>query len=342
MEMHGLHHLLGACHFLPRYEPSLVRLYPVSIRKYCLPLVVFLAARALLAQTTLLNDDFSTAGSPGDLATVGPQGAQNTPSSAEWFLIDTPNGSATYTNPTLAPPGSLTQTFSVDQAVVAYFENPGAQQQLLTIGDSIGLSVDFTISGATTSPNGIGFALYDSGSTGLNNFQLTANNTGTTNSDFTNYSGVVAFINPNSTSNTTVLSSRAAGVGNSDLFAAGYGLIDNSASGTDTLNGSYHAKFTLTYAGAGSLVLAFVIKDSSNNVVTDYTASGTAASLPTQFDTIVINGVSGVATSLALTNVNVTFQAVPEPPVYALCAGGLAVLAAASWWSRRRAARMTA
>ncbi|HZP59517.1 MAG TPA: hypothetical protein VFB27_04265 [Opitutaceae bacterium] len=315
----------------------------VSTFKHCLSLLVLLAAPILPAQTTLLTDTFSTASSPGDLATNGPQGTQSLPSSAQWFLVNSANGSATYTNPALAPPGSLAQTFSVDQSVVAYFESPG-NEQVLNVGDSIALNVNFNISGSTNLADGIRFALLNSGSSGVTNFQLTGNSSGNTSTtpNFNNYSGIAAFINPSVSSGTGAnLDSRASG-GTSDLISSGSTDYTSfgSSSGTATLSGgAYKATLSLAYTAVGSMNVGLVILDSSNNPVTTYSAAATTSSFPTKFDTVAIGGLTGVASSLTLNGVSVIFVPVPEPPVYLLCGGGLAILAGAAWWRRRRAAR---
>jgi len=312
----------------------------VSIRKYRLLFLAVLAAPVLPAQTVLLNDTFSTATNSGsNMATVGPQGTQSPPSSAEWFLIDSTNASATYTN---GSPGSLAQVIpsTANSAVIAYFETPG-NQQTLNVGDSIAINVSFTVSGPTNVADGIGFGLFNSGSTALAPTQLGANLGGTTSGNFASYAGIAALINPNvaTTATTTDLDSRA--TGSNDLTSLASYTAINSPTGTATIGtDNYMATLSLTYAGAGNMGVGFTLNDTTTSTtVAAYSAAGTTSTFPTQFDTVFIDGQALAATTLTLSTVNVVFTPVPEPPVYVLCGGGLAVLAAASSWRRRRAAR---
>lgn len=307
----------------------------MSTFKYSLSFLTLLAAPILAAQTVLLNDTFNSAGSS---PTSLPAGTQSLPTSAQWFLIDSSNASAVYTN---GGPGSLAQIIpsTANSGVIAYFAAPGSQQTL-NIGDSIAININFTISGVANKADGIGFGLFNSGSTGLASTQLGANLSGTTNANFASYSGISAFINPNvSAATSTDLDTMATG-GNDLTLLSNYTAI-NSPSGTATLGtDNYTATLSLTYAGAGTMGVGFALNDTTTSTaVTAYSAAGTTGSFPTQFDTVLISGQAFAASTLTLNGVSVIFVPVPEPPVYLLCGGGLVILAGAAWWHRRRAAR---
>ncbi len=296
---------------------------------------MLLNAAGLSGQTTLLNDTFNSAVSS---PTALPAGNQNPPTSAQWFLIDSSNASATYTN---GGPGTLAQTIpsTANSAVIAYFETPG-NQQTLNVGDSIAINVSFTISGAANVADGIGIGLFDSGSTALASTQLGANLGGTTSGNFSSYSGIAALINPNvSAATASDLDSRA--TGNNDLTALASYTGIHSASGTASLGtDNYIATLSLTYAGAGNMGVGFVLNDTTTSTtVSAYSNAGTTSTFPTKFDTVFIDGQSLAASTFTLDTVNVVFVPVPEPPVYILCAAGLAVIGAAGWWRRRRAVR---
>lgn len=200
------------------------------------------------------------------------------------------------------------------------------------------------MNGAANVSDGIRVALLNSGSTGVSNFQLTGNSDITSAApNFANYAGYAAFFNPGTTA--TNLYSRAAGVDN-NLIATGSTAY--SSLGAPTLTGSafsinntdsYSGALSLSYLSAGTMLMTFALKDITTSTLVSYSLS-TSTIPTTQFDAIVLGGLGNAASSFALSNV--TFVAAPEPPVYVLCASGLAVLAAAGWWSRRYAARMTA
>ncbi|HTB80963.1 MAG TPA: hypothetical protein VK717_08760 [Opitutaceae bacterium] len=298
----------------------------MSIWVFALPLLLLLAAPVLHAQV-LLNDDFSS-GTSGPL----PTGA-----SAEWFLNGT-GGSATYTQ---GSPGSLAQNFfGESQSVNAYFTAP-TSAITLNVGETLAASFSFTMAGAADSSDGIRVALLNS-----NNNQISAN-TDVTDPAFTNYTGYAAFFNPNNTSGgglSTNLYSRAAGGGNDNLITANtayttLGVPTFTGSALTIGAGTYSGVLSLTYVTSGTMLVAFSMTDPSSNQATYSFLTPTIST--TSFDTLVIGGIDNAATSMTLNNVMV-LATVPEPPVYALCGGGLAVLALAGWWSRRRAARMTA
>jgi hypothetical protein len=301
--------------------------FPVSIRISPLLLLVLLVAPILPAQV-ILNDNFSS-------GTLGPL---PTGASAEWFLNGT-SGSATYTP---GSPGSLAQNFpvGVDQSVTAYFTAP-TSPITLSVGETLAASFSFTMTGPANASDDIRVGLLNS-----NNNQITAN-TDVINPSFTNYTGYAAFFNPNNTSGgglLTNLYSRAAGGGNNNLITtnAAYttlGVPTFTGSALTIGAGTYSGVLSLTYVTSGTMLVAFSMTDPSSNHATYSFLTPTIST--TSFDTIVIGGIPNAATSMTLSNVMVV-ASVPEPPVYALCAGGLAILAAAGWWSRRRLARVSA
>ncbi len=294
--------------------------FPVSIRVFPLPLLMLLAGSVLHAQV-VLNDDFSS-GTTGPL----PTGA-----GAEWFLNGN-SGSATYTQ---GSPGSLAQNFPVGvaQSVTAYFTAPGSPVTL-GVGDTLAASFSFTMTGAANSPDGIRVGLLNS-----NNLQITGN-TDVTDPTFNNYTGYAAFFNPNDT--TTNLYARTAASNSLITTNAAYATLGVPAFTGTTFAigaGTYSGALSLTYVTSGTMLVAFSLTDPSSNQATYSFLTPTIST--TSFDTLVIGGIPNAATSMTLGSVLVV-EAVPEPPTYVLCAGGLAVLAMAGWWSRRRTARMAA
>ncbi|HTQ31845.1 MAG TPA: hypothetical protein VMI53_11605, partial [Opitutaceae bacterium] len=269
----------------------------------------------------------------GDLAANGPQGTQNPSTSAEWFLNSTnANASAVYTDPVVAPPGSLAQTFATDQSVLAYFAPSGSPQALTNVGDTLIASFTFTVSGASNSADGIRVALLNSSAS-----QITTN-TDITAGNFLQYTGFAAFFNPSNTA--TTLNRRNQ---DQDSILIASTSIAYSSLGAPVTTGSafalgsstYTGALSLTYEGSGQTLVTFSLSDTMSASQAGYTILS-ASSPTTSFDTFVLGGLSGAATSLTLSNVDVVFVPVPEPPVYILCAGGLAVLAGAHRWRRLR------
>jgi hypothetical protein len=321
----------------------------VPIKKYCF-LLFFLVTASTLPAQVLLDDTFGTADTSGDLAGVGPQGAQNPPASATWVLNSTdPNASAIYTsgyfNPDLGAfvPGSLAQTFATDQSVSAYFAGPGNQQVLSNVGDALTLDFAFTMNTVNASADGIRVALLNSGSINSDfNYQVSGANSDIASSTFANYTGVAAFFDP---SNSKInLYTRDSGPGNTTLIAgatnAAYNLFAPAGPGGlgITAGTPYLGTLTLTYQGVSNMGVSFSIYDMTDPLNPALLAGEGSAAFdsPASFDTIVLGGLNG-AGDMTLSEVSVVL--VPEPPVYALCAGGLAVLASVGWWNRRHTAK---
>jgi hypothetical protein len=304
----------------------------VSIFKYCLPLIVLLAAPALSAQTVLLGDSFSASSSTLSFGNA-PGGAQNLPSSAQWFLNAGSSITASYVSDS-----SINENLSTgDQSLTAYFTNAGTQS--LSAGDTIDASFSFTMSGTANIADGIRVGFLNSGGS------RPTINTDVTDSSFTSYTGYAAFFNP--TTSTTNLDARSSANTNLIASSAAYGSLGAPSvlSGTPfalTSGDLTVGQLALTYTGS-QMIVTFGLTDTATSAQVIYSLTTSTISA-TAFDTIVIGGLSGAAGagSLSISNASVTFLTVPEPPVYVLCAGGLVVLAAAGWLSRRRTARMTA
>ncbi|MGA3006409.1 MAG: chitobiase/beta-hexosaminidase C-terminal domain-containing protein, partial [Opitutaceae bacterium] len=307
----------------------------MKIQKRFILSVGFLFASALSAQTTnLLNDSFNSApsspvtiNSSGNSATVF--GLQNLPSSARWF----PNGATTaagaaetYNNST-----GLMEGISVTESATAYFE-PSNSYQTLSIGDTLTLSFNFTTGGSLqNNATGFRFGLINSGSTSTTNqLSKSSGNTiasGTTGSP-TLYSGYYAAFDPAESSASTAVTfySRPAST-NSNFIAStasfvNLGGINNIVSLPNSGTDNYKATLTVYYASSTSMVLSFSLTDTTTSTpVSGYTSSATASAIVNQFDTITIGALSATASTMTLTNVNVTYVHQAAIPTFSPVAG---------------------
>jgi hypothetical protein len=355
----------------------------MSIKNHFLLVLAFCTVSALSAQVNLLDDSF-TSGPAGTTLFKSSSalnlgiGQENLPTSVTWIGNGVPSLPATGESYTNNGNGSGNISFpslpTTSENVTAFYQPSDSYAVISGAGNSLTLQFDFTVSGTFTSNSAIRFGLFNSGSTGSLDNQITretgggvtAGNVGSP-ALFSGYyasfapaattstAGVVAFYNrAPSNSNSTFISSTSAGTFNQ----LGYGTTPTTSPGLTT--DPYQATLTLQNTVPGSqMTLTFGITD-LNTGGTSYSSSvidtgaagsntgvpavGTTPAIPTQsyanpivdaFDGLSIGTVSNQG---ILTVTNVTVSYVPEPPVYVLCSGGLVVFAAASWWIRRRRA----
>jgi hypothetical protein len=342
----------------------------MNIQKCLLLSVVFGAVSALSAQstTTLLDDTFTSGTGTGATGYLGKSGANNagtpgvqdpdsgpTTSTAFWY-----GNNSTYSSTGTPPQGTDPESYNTGsgialtnaattQSVTANFENSGSYASLAS-GD-LTMSFDFKFTGATVptfQATGIRFLLFNSGSTGSLDNQLTKNtaNSGGTNANSANWTGYLAGFDAGAQAGTTgiaTLYNRAnGGAPSANYIATAPGLNLGTASGPTAgmnLTDTYQAELTLHEVNSGEVNLAFSMEDLTTSTdlspydfnVNDTGATGAVA---TSFDGLTIGELSGENTPMLITNVSV-FQAIPEPSTYAAVLG-LASLGLAGIRSRRQ------
>lgn len=92
-----------------------------------------------------------------------------------------------------------------------------------------------------------------------------------------------------------------------------------------TINGTYHAKFTMTYVTATTVDVSYVITDPSN-ILNPFSISASGIAVSGTENEIGFRVGSGASAAvISLDNLSITTTAIPEPSSYALL-GGAAVL----------------
>jgi hypothetical protein len=290
----------------------------IAKKYFLLSLGLFVAA-ALSAQTTVLDDHFTSAATAsfGASGTAG-IGVQSLPTSALWLANGSVVGATaeTYTNGT-----GLTEPLAVSQAATAYFE-PQGSFQTLNVGDTLTLTVNFTLSN-TTPPNNasaIRLGLFNSGSTGVTNDQL-IKNSGSTSALATNYSGYYCSFDPAQSSaaaTAVALVSRAVGANTSLIGTlSGTGIttltsVNGPASLTNPGVDTFQATLTLNLVSVSSMTVSFSVTDlTTSTLLTTYTATSPASLVVSGFDGLTIGGnFNTTASPQTLTEVKVVYTPV--------------------------------
>ncbi|MGC4072015.1 MAG: immunoglobulin domain-containing protein [Nibricoccus sp.] len=269
-----------------------------------------LLSASVSAQVTLLNDRFND-GSRTDLSPT---------SSAAWFASAAPS----FTNGTGGANGSLGLDNGSSRTLVGYFA-PVSTPAQLPVGETMTLTVSFTITGAPLSKNnGVMFGLLQSiaNPAATTNTGFTASGTPNTNARVTGdyassnppsnvfslYNGYAAWTNLNGTNSTIRKRSASAQGLNNDSAAWTQIGSAGSASPSASVGTQYQAVLALTRTVSGGMTLAYTLKGGATQ--TTLTVSEATASY-TSFDTVNIYMMSATLTgagsaSLVINQVDVT------------------------------------
>jgi hypothetical protein len=310
--------------------------FPFMFKKcFLLPLGLGIASALSAQSTTLLDDAFNSApsspvsiNSSGDSTTLF--GAQNLPTSARWF----PNGATAASTEVYTNGGGLLQNLSASQSATAYFESSGSYQTL-AVGDTLTMTVNFTLSN-TTPPNnisGIRMALYNSGSTLSTSNQSTKStgNTGTALPSMASmYSGYVTFLDPAQSAAAAATSpfSRPTGA-NSNFIASSTGfnaltVVNGPASFTNPGTDTYQATLTLNLASASLMNVTVDVTDlTTSTVLSAYHDATTASLIVSSFDAVTIGGnFTTTASPQTITHVTIVYSPPPAAaPTFSPVAG---------------------
>jgi hypothetical protein len=330
------------------------------MKKYLLIPLVLCGAAALPAQTTLLDDTF-TSGTTGPFKTTSSLtiipgiGSESLPGSAEWFGIGSNTTTTTETyNQGVGIRTPSTAGTSVSQGVIAAFNAPGSYTSL-AVGDSLSAALTFNYSAAPKDiASGIRIDLFNSGSTGSTNQQIQTEQ-GSTGGNFGGltgllYSGYSAQFDPTSTGTNT--SSTAyyrptnaatnwlgSNSGSTPLDA---GATKNTgAVGTDT----FTATLTLDYISATDMQVKLdVFDDTTNTDIAGLGLTDQSTNIISQFDEIGVSfgNVDQTGAFGTLEEVKIVGPtSIPEPSEYAAILG-LATLGFVAIRSRRQRRQVAA
>ncbi len=298
------------------------------------------------AQTTYLNDNFSSATATTGSATV-PAGVLST---TQWYESAA----------NLSVNNSALQFTSGNAAYYTFFTQLGTTADIAgtTTGNYIDLSFDLTTSGTVASSGfkiglfnsqanltGSGFArpVLSTSGNGLITAGSSTQTTATAGNPYLNWSGYYVNFNPATTSSASTLQffQRASSTTNSSLLTNGGSQVTlqgSSVAGTALSSGNtYHFDFTISTISATSLSLTATVSQGATVLNTDtLTLTSIAALGGTSFDTIGLNpNVSSGTPGWTMDNFSVV--SVPEPTTYAMGAGMAALAAVFAWRMRRRA-----
>jgi sugar lactone lactonase YvrE len=327
------------------------------IKKYFLLPLGLLIASALLGQTTLLNDSFTSGTGTGATGYLGKSGANNagtpgvqnltgSPPTAFWF-----GNNSTYSSTGIPPQGTDPESYNTGsgitltnaattQSVTAFFESPG-NAQTLAVGDTLTMTFNFKFTGAslpTFQATGIRFLLFNSTSTLTSNNQLTTNvaNSGGTRTNTTNYLGyLIGFdAGPATSVGIATIYNRANGVTpapSPNFIATSPGVSLGNGSGSTAgcnLTDTYQATLKVLVLNTSTVNLAFSMEDfSTSTALPGYSFNvndtGTTGAIVKSFDGFTIGELSGENTPMLISNVNISYT--PEPiaatPTFGTTAG---------------------
>ncbi len=193
----------------------------------------------------------------------------------------------------------------------------------LDVGESLTVSFDITMESVANNQYGFRVGILNSGG---EEYQVTADDYGSTNELFNNYGGYRLNTNLGAdTAGNTYFSERN-GTG-PKLLADGMTSLTNSAAGVNlTAETPYTVSFTFTRSDSTTLNLSF----SMNSIV--LSDINTPADTFT-FDTLAFYKAS--SGDIYLNNVEVTYDSIPEPQEMGLTLGVIALLATVVRWRRR-------
>lgn len=217
---------------------------------------------------------------------------QNLPNTAAWYS----SYSSGYSDST----GDLVSL--ANRHLLTYFTGSGSPQQL-GVGDSLTVSFTFSLQTpvSTAAYGAIGFGLFNSGGS-----RISADNHGTSNTAFTDYSGYASFMNINASSAMKLAERNISGVKLINSYDS-YTRTGSLGSGTDFINNQdYTMVFDLTRTADGMEVSAALSGVTGFSGLNTYTTG-----IETAFDTFAIYVPSAYADGYTLKSVDIT--AVPEP-----------------------------
>ncbi len=287
-------------------------------------LLVGLATLALsstsLQATVLLNDTF----------TNSTRSNQNLPNSAHWYAGGG-GSSLIVTNNTLR-----LLTDAIQRQTVVYFTDSGTQT--LGIGDSLSISFSLTASNYAAGAD-LRFGLFNSGGN-----RVDADNLGNspTNGVYAEYEGYALISNFGTATNGSTLRART-GTTNS-LFSTSAGVFTTLSGSTwgighaFTNDETYLFTLTITADSATNTSLNFLMKDSTNATLIDFTTIDTT-SLYNKFDTFAFlsgGSANSAGSAVFLDNALVTYTPVPESNALGIALPGTLALGLALFLGHRR------
>lgn len=246
----------------------------------------------------------------------GNRTTQNPPSSLAWF-----SGRASDT--LIADTGSMTLTPTVNSNFALAYFTPGGSPISLSVGETLTLSVSFegTLTG-NTSATGVRFGIFNSGGS-----RISADNQGTDNAVYANYTGYAGVFGRNNSLNTEVSSNTwertnlpsNALIGTASVWTVPTPLVtDNSLASATT----YTLMMTVDYISLTNMTVTSTLSGGDlSGVTTTYVDASPVAN----FDTLALWAGANPFTEIAFSSVNLTV--VPEPAVGALFGLGLVFLA---------------
>ncbi len=260
----------------------------------------------------LLNDGF-------DNGSLGPQDLPNT---AQWYGSGASNATASAGSMTLDTDGGTTSGM-----VTGYFTDTGAYA--IGTGETMTLTINFSVSGVDSSTGYFRLGLLNSVS---DSKRISAQNEGSNNSQFSNYTGYAMFTNLASFNNNIGLYKRDSA--NTGLInaAGAYTALGSSGSPFSLENAtSYTGTFSLQNTGSSIIVTQSFTGGSLSGITHSLTDT---SSIYTDFNTVAVTIQSSAANSITFDNISVSV--VPEPGTSALLLAG--VLGLGAMILRRRTA----
>tara|TARA_R100000027_G_scaffold61790_2_gene53425 strand:- start:7364 stop:8215 length:852 start_codon:yes stop_codon:yes gene_type:complete len=269
-----------------------------------IPLLAMSSVTSLNANV-LLDENF----------TPGERLDQDLPDSSAWYTA--------YNGGSSDASGSLVT--DSNRYVISYFTDSGSPASLSMVGDSIDVSISFSLDTPTASTTGFRIGLFDSGES-----RISADNAGFRNSTFEDYTGYGAFLNLQAPTAMRI-EEREAGISD-QLINGNEAFTDHTGdvgTGTNFVSGETYTLEMNLLLTAGGVQVSVGIDTISGYAYSYLDTSG----LKTDFDTIVVFGNSSMD---AFTIEQVTVEAIPEVSSAALATGLVAFSLVACQVRRRR------